>query len=148
MIEDAAMHEAYVRVITPEHSPSEETEDVCYMLQEAMELRHVEWRILSRMRVFQWPRVGAGLRRFLGCMPRAWLRSGCRGGGPVTGIQAAAQCMLIVHAFHPQASDELVCQSQSDPTLNPHMHVQAKVAVQAGPIPRAAVAPGRGQGAV
>lgn len=39
MIEDAAMHEAYVRVITPEHSPSEETEDVCYMLQEAMELR-------------------------------------------------------------------------------------------------------------
>lgn len=39
MIEDAAMHEAYVRVITPEHSPSEETEDVCFMLQEAMELR-------------------------------------------------------------------------------------------------------------
>lgn len=39
IIEDAAIHEQYSRVITPEPPPTEETEEVCYLLQQALEAR-------------------------------------------------------------------------------------------------------------
>ncbi|GAB4817976.1 hypothetical protein N2152v2_005022 [Parachlorella kessleri] len=39
LIEDAAMHDQYCRVITPEPIPTEETEEVCYLLKQAMDLR-------------------------------------------------------------------------------------------------------------
>ena len=39
MIEDAAMHDQYCRVITPEPVPTEETEEVCYLLRQALEAR-------------------------------------------------------------------------------------------------------------
>eukprot|EP00887_Chlorella_sp_A99_P005265 scaffold1.g5265.t1 len=40
LIEDAAMHENYVRVITPEAAPNEETEEVCALLRQAVDLRN------------------------------------------------------------------------------------------------------------
>ncbi|EFN59016.1 hypothetical protein CHLNCDRAFT_137692 [Chlorella variabilis] len=40
IIEDAAMHEQYVRVITPEPTPTEETEEVCHLLRQALDMRH------------------------------------------------------------------------------------------------------------
>ena len=33
------MHDQYCRVITPEPIPTEETEEVCYLLRQAMDLR-------------------------------------------------------------------------------------------------------------
>ncbi|KAL4432444.1 hypothetical protein ABPG77_001743 [Micractinium sp. CCAP 211/92] len=39
IIEDAAMHEQYVRVITPEPVPTEETEEVCYLLRQCLDMR-------------------------------------------------------------------------------------------------------------
>ncbi|KAL4437014.1 hypothetical protein ABPG75_004153 [Micractinium tetrahymenae] len=39
IIEDAAMHEQYVRVITPEPAPTEETEEVCYLLRQCLDMR-------------------------------------------------------------------------------------------------------------
>ncbi|KAL4859603.1 AMP deaminase [Chlorella vulgaris] len=39
IIEDAAMHEQYVRVITPMPAPTEETEEVCYLLRQALDMR-------------------------------------------------------------------------------------------------------------
>ena len=41
IIEDAAVHEQYSRVITPEPAMSEETEDVCALLQQCLDLRCV-----------------------------------------------------------------------------------------------------------
>jgi hypothetical protein len=40
IIEDAAMHEQYVRVITPEPAPTEETEEVCYLLRQSLDMRN------------------------------------------------------------------------------------------------------------
>ena len=39
IIEDAAVHEQYSRVITPEPAMNEETEDVCALLQQCLDLR-------------------------------------------------------------------------------------------------------------
>lgn len=39
MIEDAAIHENYCRVITPEAAINEETEDVCALLKQCLDLR-------------------------------------------------------------------------------------------------------------
>ncbi|PSC67241.1 AMP deaminase isoform A [Micractinium conductrix] len=39
IIEDAAMHEAYVRVITPEPAPTEETEEVSSLLKQSLDMR-------------------------------------------------------------------------------------------------------------
>ena len=39
IIEDAALHEQYAKVITPEPSPTEETEEVCWLLHQALEAR-------------------------------------------------------------------------------------------------------------
>lgn len=33
------MHDQYCRVITPEPIPTEETEEVCYLLRQALDLR-------------------------------------------------------------------------------------------------------------
>ncbi len=41
IIEDAAVHEQYSRVITPEPAMNEETEDVCALLQQCLDLRSV-----------------------------------------------------------------------------------------------------------
>jgi hypothetical protein len=41
IIEDNAMHEQYCRVITPEPGLNEETEDVCAMLKQCLDLRWV-----------------------------------------------------------------------------------------------------------
>ena len=40
IIEDAAVHEQYSRVITPEPAMNEETEDVCALLQQCLDLRY------------------------------------------------------------------------------------------------------------
>lgn len=40
IIEDAAVHENYCRVITPEPAINEETEDVCALLKQCLDLRH------------------------------------------------------------------------------------------------------------
>jgi len=40
IIEDAALHEHYSRVITPEPPQTEETEEVCYLLRQALEERN------------------------------------------------------------------------------------------------------------
>ena len=39
IIEDAAVHENYCRVITPEPAVNEETEDVCALLMQCLDLR-------------------------------------------------------------------------------------------------------------
>ena len=39
IIEDAAVHENYCRVITPEPAVNEETEDVCALLVQCLDLR-------------------------------------------------------------------------------------------------------------
>lgn len=39
IIEDAAVHEQYSRVITPEPAMNEETEDVCALLQQCLDIR-------------------------------------------------------------------------------------------------------------
>ena len=39
IIEDAAVHEQYSRVITPEPAINEETEDVCALIQQCLDLR-------------------------------------------------------------------------------------------------------------
>lgn len=39
IIEDAAVHENYCRVITPEPAINEETEDVCALLKQCLDLR-------------------------------------------------------------------------------------------------------------
>ena len=39
MMENAALHEQYTRVITPEPALNEETEDVCALLKECYDLR-------------------------------------------------------------------------------------------------------------
>lgn len=39
MMESAALHEQYTRVITPEPALNEETEDVCALLKECYDLR-------------------------------------------------------------------------------------------------------------
>ncbi len=39
MMEDAALHEQYTRVITPEPALNEETEDVCALLKECYDMR-------------------------------------------------------------------------------------------------------------
>jgi hypothetical protein len=39
LVEDAALHEQYSRVVTPEGPPSEETEEVCSLLARALDLR-------------------------------------------------------------------------------------------------------------
>lgn len=46
MMENAALHEQYTRVITPEPALNEETEDVCALLKECYDLRCVMelWR--------------------------------------------------------------------------------------------------------
>lgn len=41
IIEDAAVHEQYSRVITPEPAMNEETEDVCALLRQCLDLRCV-----------------------------------------------------------------------------------------------------------
>lgn len=41
IIEDAALHDQYCRVITPEPALNEEQEDVCAQLQDAVQLRCV-----------------------------------------------------------------------------------------------------------
>lgn len=41
IIEDAAVHENYCRVITPEPAISEETEDVCALLKQCLQLRYL-----------------------------------------------------------------------------------------------------------
>lgn len=48
IIEDAALHEHYSRVITPELAPTEEMEDVCYMLNNAMAERQ-KWVFKPRL---------------------------------------------------------------------------------------------------
>ena len=40
IIEDAAMHDQYCRVITPEPAINEETEEVCALLQQCYALRY------------------------------------------------------------------------------------------------------------
>ena len=40
MMESAALHEQYTRVITPEPPLNEETEDVCALLKECYDLRY------------------------------------------------------------------------------------------------------------
>ena len=40
IIEDAAVHEQYCRVITPEPAINEETEEVTFLLQQCLELRY------------------------------------------------------------------------------------------------------------
>ena len=39
VIEDAAIHDSYARVITPEAPPNEEQEEVCYLLSQAIDMR-------------------------------------------------------------------------------------------------------------
>ena len=39
IIEDAAVHEQYCRVITPEPAISEESEDVCALLKQCLDMR-------------------------------------------------------------------------------------------------------------
>ena len=41
IIEDAAVHENYCRVITPEPAINEETEDVCALLKQCLDLRYI-----------------------------------------------------------------------------------------------------------
>ncbi len=40
IIEDAAVHEQYCRVITPEPAINEETEEVTFLLQQCLDLRY------------------------------------------------------------------------------------------------------------
>lgn len=70
IIEDAALHEQYSRVITPEMPPTEETEDVCFMLRKAMEERE-KW-------VFRPAHGPEDLRN----LPEAQLMSECFDGNP------------------------------------------------------------------
>jgi hypothetical protein len=70
IIEDAALHEQYSRVITPEMPPTEETEDVCFMIKKAMEERD-KW-------VFR-PALGP---EDLSNLPEAQLMSECFDGNP------------------------------------------------------------------
>jgi hypothetical protein len=57
IIEDAALHEQYARVITPEAAPTEETEEVCWLLQRALDARR-RWVFASEARP---DRMGAQL---------------------------------------------------------------------------------------
>lgn len=47
IIEDAAVHEQYSRVITPEPAMNEETEDVCALLQQCLDIRQASPSVLS-----------------------------------------------------------------------------------------------------
>lgn len=47
-IEDAAIHESYCRVITPEPLPNEEQEEVCFLLAQALDMRR-KWLFRSHI---------------------------------------------------------------------------------------------------
>lgn len=73
MIEDAAIHDSYVRVITPEAAPTEETEEVCSMLWQATDMRR-RWLfrpLLGPEELAHLPEVAAP-GELLGSDPLAW----------------------------------------------------------------------------
>ena len=47
IIEDAAVHEQYCRVITPEPAINEESEDVCALLKQCLDMRWVSLPLAS-----------------------------------------------------------------------------------------------------
>lgn len=47
ILEEAALHEQYTRVISMEPSLNEETEDVCALIKECADLRCASSRVLS-----------------------------------------------------------------------------------------------------
>ncbi len=53
IIEDAALHDQYCRVITPEPALNEEQEDVCAQLRDAFELRYVILLVLCMSVVYE-----------------------------------------------------------------------------------------------
>lgn len=70
IIEDAALHEQYAKVITPETPQNEETEEVCWLLHQALEARK-RWAFKSRFSPEQLARDGEAVtvKEALGCDP-------------------------------------------------------------------------------
>ena len=69
IIEDAAVHEQYSRVITPEPAMNEETEDVCALLQQCLDLRQACCQALQGLRISYHAQLLGGALR----MASAWV---------------------------------------------------------------------------
>ena len=69
------MHDQYCRVITPEPIPTEETEEVCYLLRQAMDLRCCRQGGWFCVYQFYW--LSLWLERvFATCPGRPWTSGG------------------------------------------------------------------------
>ena len=75
IIEDAALHEHYSRVILPDPASNEETDEVCWMLQRALDARH-KWLFKPAQgyeTLVGLPEVTRMRQCIPGCDPFAWI---------------------------------------------------------------------------
>jgi len=76
IIEDAAVHEQYCRVITPEPAINEETEEVTFLLQQCLELRRGPAAAIFCLEARPWPASPCAHAKQASCAA-PHLRGGC-----------------------------------------------------------------------